>query len=198
MLPGDGQGDGAYLDRQPYFQQMPRFLIHETAIHFIDTFRYLFGEPESVFADLRKLNPVISGEDAGYLMFNYADGKRALFDGNRHLDHAATHTRCTMGEALIEGSAGTLELKGDGSVLVRKFGDLQHEALLPANQSDQFGGDCVYHLQQHVVNHVLEDQPLEKTAEEYLTNLYLEELFYQSANEGRVLNISQQTPTKYA
>ncbi|MFT7533929.1 MAG: putative dehydrogenase, partial [Gammaproteobacteria bacterium] len=119
MLPGDGQGDGAYLDRQPYFQQMPRFLIHETAIHFIDTFRYLFGEPESVFADLRKLNPVISGEDAGYLMFNYADGKRALFDGNRHLDHAATHTRCTMGEALIEGSAGTLELKGDGSVLVR-------------------------------------------------------------------------------
>ncbi|MFT7531160.1 MAG: hypothetical protein ACI9FD_002171 [Gammaproteobacteria bacterium] len=45
---------------------------------------------------------------------------------------------------------------------------------------------------------MLEDQPLEKTAEEYLTNLYLEELFYQSANEGRVLNISQQTPTKYA
>ncbi|MFT7531159.1 MAG: hypothetical protein ACI9FD_002170, partial [Gammaproteobacteria bacterium] len=43
------------------------------------------------------------------------------FDGNRHLDHAATHTRCTMGEALIEGSAGTLELKGDGSVLVRNL-----------------------------------------------------------------------------
>ena len=31
---GDGQGPRAYLDRQPYFQQMPRFLIHETAIHY--------------------------------------------------------------------------------------------------------------------------------------------------------------------
>ena len=32
LRPGDGQGATAYLDRQPYFQAMPRFLIHETAI----------------------------------------------------------------------------------------------------------------------------------------------------------------------
>ncbi|MEM8665369.1 MAG: Gfo/Idh/MocA family oxidoreductase, partial [Pseudomonadota bacterium] len=54
LRPGDGQGPRAYLDRQPYFQQMPRFLVHETAIHFVDTFRYLFGEPETVYADLRR------------------------------------------------------------------------------------------------------------------------------------------------
>ena len=34
---GDGQGPRAYLDRQPYFQTMPRLLVHETAIHWIDT-----------------------------------------------------------------------------------------------------------------------------------------------------------------
>jgi predicted dehydrogenase len=28
LRPGDGQGPRAYLDRQPYFQKMPRFLIH--------------------------------------------------------------------------------------------------------------------------------------------------------------------------
>jgi len=33
LRPGDGQGPRAYLDRQPYFQQMERFLIHETAVH---------------------------------------------------------------------------------------------------------------------------------------------------------------------
>jgi len=33
LRPGDGQGPRAYLDRQPYFQQMPRFLVTETAIH---------------------------------------------------------------------------------------------------------------------------------------------------------------------
>ena len=33
LRPGDGQGPRAYLDRQPYFQQMPRLLVMETAIH---------------------------------------------------------------------------------------------------------------------------------------------------------------------
>ena len=34
----------AYLERQPYFQTMPRFLVHETAIHLVDVFRFLLGE----------------------------------------------------------------------------------------------------------------------------------------------------------
>ena len=46
MRPGDGQGKNAYLNRQPYFQKMERFLIHETGIHFIDLFRHFFGEIE--------------------------------------------------------------------------------------------------------------------------------------------------------
>ena len=44
LRPGDGQGPRAYLDRQPYFQTMPRLLVVETAIHWIDTFRFLMGE----------------------------------------------------------------------------------------------------------------------------------------------------------
>src|SRR6185436_16129600 len=65
LRPGDGQGARAYLDRQPYFQKMPRLLVHETAIHWIDSFRYLMGEVVSVFASLRRINPAIAGEDAG-------------------------------------------------------------------------------------------------------------------------------------
>ena len=52
LRPGDGQGPEAYLERQPYFQQMERFLIHETAIHQLDVFRYLFGEVKALWADL--------------------------------------------------------------------------------------------------------------------------------------------------
>ena len=98
LRPGDGQGPRAYLDRQPYFQRMERFLVHETAIHFIDTFRYLSGEIAEVFADLRRLNPAIVGEDAGVILFNHASGARSLFDGNRLIDHRAENRRYTMGE----------------------------------------------------------------------------------------------------
>ena len=65
LRPGDGQGPRAYLERQPYFQAMPLFLVRETAVHFIDTFRYLMGEVVAVTARLRRLNPVIAGEDSG-------------------------------------------------------------------------------------------------------------------------------------
>jgi predicted dehydrogenase len=83
LRPGDGQGARAYLERQPYFQKMPRFLIHETAIHMIDTFRFLLGEMSGVFARLRRLNPHIRGEDAGLVLFEFASGAAGVVDGNR-------------------------------------------------------------------------------------------------------------------
>ena len=132
LRPGDGQGPRAYLDRQPYFQKMPRLLIHETGIHFIDTFRYLFGDPKDLYADLRRLNSAIAGEDSGYFLFGFDGGKRALFDGNRLLDHPAENHRLTMGELLIEGTEGVLKLTGNGAVSYRKSGQQNWSIQLPA------------------------------------------------------------------
>lgn len=185
LRPGDGQGPDAYLDRQPYFQQMPRFLVHETAVHWIDTFRYLAGPPQRVFADLRKLNPVIAGEDAGVILFDQGTGVRAIFDGNRLLDHSATNTRCTMGEALVEGTEGTLTLQGDGSVHLRRFGTLESSERLSATTTKGFGGDCVYHLQRHVVQALTTGSAFENTAQEYLGVIAIENAIYLSAEEGR-------------
>ena len=53
---------------------MPRFLVHETAIHLIDVFRFLFGEVATVTALLRRLNPVVAGEDLGLFVLDMVDG----------------------------------------------------------------------------------------------------------------------------
>lgn len=182
--PGDGQGTDAYLDRQPYFQKMPRFLVHETAVHWVDTFRFLMGEPTAVFSDLRKMNPVIAGEDAGYILFRYKNGVRALFDGNRLLDHAAENTRCTMGEALVEGTSGTIVLKGDGSLRMRAFGDSGEREILAPSRGDGFGGDCVYHLQKHVVEALAGGRTFENRASDYLAVIKQENAIYASAQSG--------------
>ena len=184
LRPGDGQGPEAYLDRQPYFQKMERFLVHETAVHWIDTFRFLMGAPTAVFADLRQLNSAIKGEDAGYILFAYANGARALFDGNRHLDHAARNTRCTMGEALVEGTRGTLRLSGDGSVRLRPFMSLEDEIVLGASDHAGFGGDCVHHLQAHVIKALNAGAPLENAGADYLEVMRQEAAIYQSAELG--------------
>ncbi|MBW4708968.1 Gfo/Idh/MocA family oxidoreductase [Roseobacter sp. YSTF-M11] len=187
LRPGDGQGPRAYLDRQPYFQQMPRFLIHETGVHWVDTFRFLFGNPTAVYADLRQINPVIRGEDAGYVLFDHPNGVRALFDGNRHCDHPSDNHRRTMGEAEFEGTDGTLMLSGDGSVAFRAKGQMTHETVLPADRSPGFGGDCVFHLQTHVVLSIRTGAAFENTARDYLDVVRIKDAIYKSAKTGRKL-----------
>lgn len=185
LRPGDGQGPRAYLDRQPYFQTMPRFLIHETAVHWVDTFRYLFGDPLAVYADLRRINPALAGEDAGYVLFDHPGGIRALFDGNRLLDHAADNLRRTMGEGLIEGTDGAMTLWGDGRVELRAFGERESVAILPPDSHDGFGGDCVHALQRHVISALLNGTELVNLARDYLQVIRIRDAIYRSAETGR-------------
>ncbi|NSX53649.1 Gfo/Idh/MocA family protein [Parasulfitobacter algicola] len=187
--PGDGQGPQAYMARQPYFQKMDRFLVHETAVHWVDTFRFLLGNPIAVYADLRKMNPVISGEDAGYLIFDHATGVRALFDGNRHLDHAADNLRRTMGEALIEGTSGIIRLTGDGAVKLRGFACEAEDVLLSADHWNGFGGDCVHALQSHVIAGLLDGTGFENLADDYLTVIQIEDAIYKSAEQGKKITL---------
>jgi len=189
LRPGDGQGATAYLDRQPYFQAMPRFLIHETAIHLIDVFRYLLGEVSGVFARLRRLNPHIQGEDAGYALFDFVSGAAGLFDGNRLVDFPADNPRLTMGEMLLEGSDATLRLDGFGRLWLKPHkGEEREHAYEWRNEG--FGGDCVHALQRHVVAHLRQGAPLENAGEAYLRNLEIEDGIYRSAQSGRWLELS--------
>lgn len=189
LRPGDGQGPRAYLDRQPYFQKMPRFLVHETAIHFIDTFRFLFGEISAAYASLKRLNPVIQGEDAGRILLDFANGTTGIFDGNRLADHAAENRRLTMGEMTVEGADGTLRLDGDGRLFLRRHGsndDVEHSYEWP---NVGFGGDCVGALQAHAIAHLREGAPAENTGRAYLRNLEIEEAVYMSAETGQRISL---------
>lgn len=185
LRPGDGQGPSAYLDRQPSFQTMPRFLVHETAIHLIDVFRYLFEEPISVTALLRQLNPVIAGEDAGLFVLDMTSGVRCVFDGNRLSDHAARNRRLTMGEFIIEGEKGVMTLDGDARLGFRAHGAQLIEQIAFAWEDIDFGGDCVYRFQRHVIDHRLGLCPIMNTARDYLANIAVEEAVYVSNASGR-------------
>lgn len=190
MRPGDGQGPDAYLSRQPYFQKMEKFLIHETAIHLIDVFRYYFGEIESVLADLVNLNSSIVGEDSGIVIFKFKNGMRGVFDGNRLVDHIAEDRRRTIGDMLVEGSSGCLRLNGDGDIYFRSFGE-NHEMKIDYKwQNIGFAGDSVFAFQKKVLKSILNNKKMENSAFEYLQNLLVEEAIYESSRTGRREKIS--------
>lgn len=191
LRPGDGRGAQAYLARQPSFQTMQRFLIQETAVHLVDVFRWLFGEVESVYADLRQLNPVLAGEDAGTLILNHAGGVQSVFDGNRLSDHNAEDPRRTMGEMVIEGEGGTLHLDGNGHIWMRAFG-AGSAARIPVTQpvdNSQFGGGCVAALIDHVVTATERGDTPENTAKEYLGVVRICEAAYRSDADKCRINL---------
>ena len=185
LRPGDGQGPEAYLRRQPYFQKMERFLVHETAIHLIDVFRGFFGEIETVTAELTQLNPHIAGEDAGFIIMKFESGVRALFDGNRLSDHIAKDRRQTIGDMWVEGSKGTIRLSGDGKVFFRAFGANAEEAVLFDWEARGFAGDSVYRTQKQVLDHLTLGSAVANTGRDYLANLRAEEAVYESSETGR-------------
>jgi len=189
LRPGDGQGPEAYLSRQPYFQNMPRFLVHETAIHWIDTFRFLMGEISGVFARLEKLNLAIAGEDAGVIIFDFDNGSTGIFDGNRLNDHVSDNPRRTMGEMWVEGSAGVLRLDGAGRLWWKAHGEEEVEHHYEWRDRG-FAGDAVFALQSHVVAHLRDAGPLENSGRSYLRNLDIEDAVYRSSEEGRWIDLS--------
>ncbi|TCL08381.1 putative dehydrogenase [Shimia isoporae] len=187
LRPGDGRGKDAYLSRQPAFREMPRLLIHETGVHFIDLFRWLFGEISEVYADLLQINSVLKGEDAGEMRLTHENGVRSVFDGNRLMDHVTDNARRTMGEMWIEGEKGTLRLDGSGQVHFRPFG-AKSETLVPLVEDideESFGGGCVACLCNHVSAAATGEGVLENEARDYLEVIRVTEAAYQSDATGQ-------------
>ena len=179
MRMGDGWGAEAYLDRQPYFREMDRLLIHETGIHYIDVFRFLFGEIVSVYARLRNLNPVIKGEDTALIIFDFAQGGVGLLDGNRYNEPNYDDPRYTFGETTVEGDQGTMRLYGDGSITLQALGGIEQEVTYQHEQLD-FASDCVYQTQKHFIKSLVDHTPFETNGTDYLRNLLVQEAIYES------------------
>ena len=181
---GDGWGENAYIPRQPYFREYPRFLIYENGIHFIDTFRYLFGEVDTIFADLRKINPVIKGEDAAHVWLKMKNGVRAFWDANRYNEPNYPNARLTFGECLIEGDEGSMRLYSDGSLTIQPLGKEEHQHHYIFSPIE-FAGDCVYTTQRHFMDCLISGDPFEPNGEDYLKSLSVQEAVYTSANTGK-------------
>lgn len=177
---GDGWGRDAYLNRQPYFREYPRLLVYENGVHFIDTYRFLAGEIQRVYARLRRLNPVIQGEDCGIVVFEFVSGTIGIWDANRYNESNKENPRYTFGEFLVEGSEGAIRLYPDGTLTVQPLGkpETLHEY---AHENRGFAGDCCFRFQRHFVDRMLDGMPFETNGPDYLKTLAVQEAVYLSS-----------------
>lgn len=192
---GDGWGPDAYLGRQPYFRDMKRFLIQETGVHFIDTFRYLAGEIDEVFCSTRRLNDAIQGEDSVHLLVSFSNGATGIWDASRYNESLSSDPRYTFGSFQIEGNEGTIWISEDGEIKIARLGEAPTRHEYDPSKTG-FAGDCVLITQQHFIDCLRAGRPFETNGSDYLANLRIVETAYDSAAANRPVRVKHPTPDR--
>jgi D-apiose dehydrogenase len=172
----DGAGENAYPN-QPYFRQMPRLLIHETLVHPIDTARFFFGNVKSIYARIRRINPVIAGEDRALLTLVHESDLDGLIDGHRFLDPEPPGP--AMGETVIEAESAVLRINAPGEITIG--GNVVYPA--PVNLPG-YKGDSVRAVQKHFIECLRNGTPMEPSVANYWNTFATVEAAYRSVDSG--------------
>lgn len=190
MRMGDGWATDAYLARQPFFRTYPRLLVYETGVHFLDTFRFLAGEVTTIYARLQRRNRAIRGEDAGQILAGLASGGTAMLDASRYNEAETADPRYTFGTMRLDASRGHIELDTEGELTWKRLG-APVRRLEYRHERRGFAGDCVYALQRHFTDRMLDGKPFESHGDDYLNTVALVEACYRSHASGRVEAVSR-------
>lgn len=170
----DGLADPPFPN-QPYFARMPRLLIYETLVHYLDTAVFLFGAPDRLRCAIKKNNPKIAGEDQADIRLEWAAGQRVWIRGTRC--GAVYENGVAMGRMRIDGSRGTLQMMGDGRLLIDGV------ALPFTPPAEGYKGDSAYATQRHFAECLASGAPFETGGRDYLFIVRLVESAYASAAE---------------
>lgn len=174
----DGDGPLPYA-RQPYFRGMPRLMIHEMLVHQIDTARFLFGGVASVYAQARRINPHIAGEDHALLLLAHERQVQGFIDGHRFVDPQPDDRE----EARFEGDSGAV-------LSVSTCGDLCQgaEKVWVNRVQEGYKGDSVRATQLHFLECLRTGRPFETAGREYLKTFAVVEAAYKSIAARRAVS----------
>lgn len=180
-------------DNQPYFADMPRLIVYEMIIHWIDAARYLFGEVNSLYAHLTKINPALAGEDVVQLLLNHAGGVTSLMDHSWGTAPERPESRRREGNLLIEGRDGSFRFDDEPGHLVRLTLDGREEIIGHYKVAGDpflaaFAG-CIGHF----AASLRQGTPFESELDDNLRTLAVTLAAYESAAANQVVVMGQPT-----
>lgn len=117
---GDGRGPEPYTI-QPHFRSMPKLLVYETLVHFLDTMRFLGGEFEELYCRTARINPAIAGEDYAVIAARMEGGIDGLMDANRIGGEGPPEI--AFGTMRFEGDRAALRLDPQGNLFLTSYGE---------------------------------------------------------------------------
>jgi predicted dehydrogenase len=186
MRSGDGRGPEPYTV-QPYFRQMERLIVYEMLVHFLDTFRFLMGEIESVYCRTKRLNPVLAGEDYALIHLRFESGADGLIDANRF--SGSVPPEVAFGSFTLEGARAAIRMTPQGDLFLTEYG--QEPSRHEYEKTEQgYKGDSVKATQEHILSCLLNGQRCESEGDDYLKTVAAVFACYRSAETGQVIQLN--------
>ncbi len=108
--------DGGFS--RSFFHKMPQLITYELGVHFLDTFRYLFGEAEHIYSQMARISDTIEGEDVAFVamkqgkimsLIDMSWASQPVFDESKKVSWC---------NCRLEGDRGTIILHEDGTLIL--------------------------------------------------------------------------------
>jgi len=172
------------FQKQPYFASMPRLILYENMIHLIDVCRFFFGECQSVYAQMRRINKVSVGEDMASLMLNMG---RVLAIVERSWCSKGYPSSLNTEKMEIEGERGTIFLDEQGRIRVVIDEEDGREDIWPEYDIGDFYIDSYIKCQSHFIDSLLTGKEFQTSGRDNLKTLEITLRGYESAEKNQVI-----------
>jgi D-apiose dehydrogenase len=178
------------------FLEWPRVAMYDMGIHYVDIMRFLFGEPESVYARMLGLSPFLKGDDRALVVLAQSDFTGVIdiswtTHTGRKMEKRIKHV---LEEFRVEGVRGTLELlpdpeKGDLIRITNASGVIEKQAY----QGAPFEAykNSYWATQVHFLECLREGRMPETHAGENIYTLAVTLAAYESAQTNRVVDVAR-------
>ncbi len=171
---------------QNFFKTMPKLVIYELGVHYLDTLRYLYGEAKSVFALTHRANPELAGEEVATVLAKFGTVNAVMDMSWASLPASTVKEWVSYGPCVIEGTEGTLHLEQNGRFrIIRDTCEEQIE--FPKNSEFLAYQNAI----QHFADCLLTGKPFETDGKDTLKTMELVFGAYDAAENNRVYEVGK-------
>lgn len=172
---------------QAYLADMPQLILYELGIHFLDTFRFLFGEPKSVYANLHKVSQKVKGEDVQIIILNYKD--LTCIADLSWASFPLIKNKQELPFLQIEGDLGTLYFARNGQLYLNTEFKKYHWNMSNTRNIKSRDLYAAIATQQHFINSIKKGNDFETSGEDYINTMRLVYSCYKSSRTNKVISL---------
>jgi D-apiose dehydrogenase len=173
--------------RQPFLRRMQPLIGLELGPHHFDIVRFLFGEPNDVYARTFKITPVdhVSGEEIVHALFGYDDRLAQVELSWASIGYPEDVVNHDV--LVIEGTEGSLFVDHDGQVRVNYRDGREEQVAVDTTHAYRASWQAAL---AHFAQCLAREEPFETSGIDNLRTLRLVFAAYESAATHEVASIS--------